>query len=532
MPIRIVKDKNKQPSNNNPNRPTNNSGGGGGMGNLIAFAPLLIGFFKKKPKLLIIVAIIGAILYFSGGLDSFLGGGETQNEVVVAPDMNSNNGYSTGSTYDEEKYVNTEIFASLADNKKNPMPNKVSLLEFAPKRLNQGSQGSCVGWASSYAARTILESRATGKNPNQVQFSPAFLYNQIALPNCQGTYISEAMKNMSRVGGLPYSQFPYNERSCSKKPDTYQKTEASRYKIKGYNRLTLNGDKHKTDVLAIRQNLAQGAPVVIGMMVGGTFMQGMQGKDVWRPTRADYNQRGFGGHAMCVIGYDDYKEGGAFQIMNSWGPSWGKNGVAWVSYKDFDYFTKEAYGLYPMGNARDKKFDPNKLEMKFGLVNNATGRNIPFQFVNGITFRTKQPIAIGTQFKIESTNSIECYTYVFGQETDGSSYTLFPYTDKHSPYCGITGTRLFPNDHSLEADDLGSKDYMAIVVSKKPFDYNQLNDLINKSPGSTYAEKVQRAIQSQQIPNVKFNSSGETINANANTQGKNILAVVLEIDKR
>jgi len=529
MPIRIVKDKNTESNNNTPNQPSNS---GGGLGNLIAFAPLLIGIFKKKPKLLIIVAILGAILYFSGGLDGFLGGGEEQNQVIVAPDMDSNSQYALGSTYDEEKYVDTEIFASLANNGKNSMPNSVSLLEYAPKRGNQGSQGSCVGWASSYAARTILESRATGKDPNKVVMSPSFLYNQIALPNCQGTYISEAMKSLQAVGDLPLSQFSYNERSCSDKPDSYEKTEASRYKIKGYNRLTKDGNQHKTDILAIRQNLAQGAPVVIGMMVGGTFMQGMQGREVWKPTNTDYNQRGFGGHAMCVIGYDDYKEGGAFQIMNSWGPSWGKNGVAWVSYKDFDYFTKEAYGLYPMGNAKDGKFDPNKLAMKFGLVNNANGQNIPFQFLNGITFRTKQPIAIGTQFKIESTNSIECYTYVFGQETDGSSYTLFPYTAKHSPYCGITGTRLFPNDHSLVADDLGSKDYMAIVVSKKPFDYNQLNDLINKAQGATYAEKVQRAIQSQQIPNVKYNSTGETINANADTQGKNIMAVVLEIEKR
>lgn len=141
-------------------------------------------------------------------------------------------------------------------------------------------------------------------------------------------------------------------------------------------------------------------------------------------------------------------------------------------------------------------------------------------------------MAIGTQFKIESTNSIECYTFVVGQETDGSSYTLFPYTEKHSPYCGITRTRLFPNDHSLVADDVGNKDYMAIVVSKKPIDYTQLNTLINKASGASYAENVQRAVQSQQIPNVQFNSNGETINANANTQGKNIMAVVLEIDKR
>ena len=69
----------------------------------------------------------------------------------------------------------------------------VSLREYAPERLNQGRQGSCVGWSSAYAARTILHSRATGQDPNSVTFSPSYLYNQIALSGCQGAYINEAM---------------------------------------------------------------------------------------------------------------------------------------------------------------------------------------------------------------------------------------------------------------------------------------------------------------------------------------------------
>ena len=64
------------------------------------------------------------------------------------------------------------------------------------------------------------------------------------------------------------------------------------------------------------------------MMVGGSFMQDMAGQEVWIPTESDYQQRGFGGHAMCVIGYDDFKfrdeEAGGFQIMNSWGPGMGQ----------------------------------------------------------------------------------------------------------------------------------------------------------------------------------------------------------------
>ena len=38
---------------------------------------------------------------------------------------------------------------------------------------------------------------------------------------------------------------------------------------------------------------------------------------------------------MCVIGYDDYFEGGAFQVMNSWGKEWGEDGLFWMRYNDF-----------------------------------------------------------------------------------------------------------------------------------------------------------------------------------------------------
>jgi hypothetical protein len=197
----------------------------------------------------------------------------------------------------------------------------------------------------------------------------------------------------------------------------------------GFNRLSKGGDDYKTDMLAVKQNLAQGAPVVIGMMVGGSFMQGMLGKKVWIPESSDYQMSGFGGHAMCVIGYDDYLEGGAFQIMNSWGKEWGENGIGWVRYKDFDYFVKEAYGLYPMGSS--EKFDQTRLraEIGFALFRDEADLNnlpeIPLVYRAENVYATSKPLQAGTKFKLRVTNTIECYTYIFGQETDGSSYVLF-----------------------------------------------------------------------------------------------------------
>jgi hypothetical protein len=526
MPIRIIQDQDRSSDDNYP------GGGGGGGGQMPGginpgcFAALLP-FLLRKPKLLIAVVIIGALFYFLGGTKSC--------SSLLSPSDGS--AFSMGGVLDQKVYDKAEVFEPLADNVKNPLPERVSLEAYAPQRKNQGSQGSCVAWSSAYAARSIMYARESGKDPSQNAFSPAFLYNQIGLDGCQGSYIIRAMEFMQNKGAVPLSQFPYNENDCSTQPDQYQLQSAEQFRTKGFNRLSKSGEDYKVDMLAVKQNLAQGAPVVIGMMVGGSFMQPMLGQKVWIPGNDDYNMMGFGGHAICVIGYDDYLEGGAFQIMNSWGPEWGENGLAWVRYKDFEFFVKEAYGLYPMGTSQ--KLDDTKLKAGFGLAiyDDKSGNirdlpTVPLKFKGGITYATQTPIAKGTTFKIEVTNSVECYTYVFGQETDGSSYVLFPYTKKHSPYCGITGTRLFPKDHSLQVDQTGNKDFMAIVVTKKPVDYNLLNTAITASHASTYAGKLQEALRDQLIENVKFGEEGNNMAFEGLLNGRNAVALVIEIDKQ
>jgi hypothetical protein len=52
-----------------------------------------------------------------------------------------------------------------------------------------------------------------------------------------------------------------------------------------------------------------------------------------------------GGHALCVVGYDDNVGGGAFKIANSWGKNWGKSGFFWLRYKDLD-MVRCAYSMF------------------------------------------------------------------------------------------------------------------------------------------------------------------------------------------
>ena len=80
---------------------------------------------------------------------------------------------------------------------------------------------------------------------------------------------------------------------------------------------------------------------------------GTVGSDgLWRPNN---NDKEVGGHAITVVGYDDYKFGGAFRIMNSWGADYGDDGFIWIKYSDFEIVANEAYAIYPKLFKADKE---------------------------------------------------------------------------------------------------------------------------------------------------------------------------------
>ncbi len=166
----------------------------------------------------------------------------------------------------------------------------------------------------------------------------------------------------------------------------------------------------------------------------------------------------------------------------------------------------------------------------FGLELNAGKKNIPLKYVGGMYFETIGKLTSKDMFKVEFTNNIECYTYIFGEETDGTSYVLFPYTPKHSPYCGITGTRLFPRDHSMQPDNKGKKDKIAVLITKQPIDYTAVNKKIASARGATYEEKVANALAGQYETNVRFSGTG-IINFDATAQKNKGVAFVIGVNK-
>ena len=104
-----------------------------------------------------------------------------------------------------------------------------------------------------------------------------------------------------------------------------------------------------SNIEKIKMSIANKMPVVIGISCySGTSWQNAYLEDgLWN---GFYSGEKNGGHAMCLIGYDDNKGDGAFLIMNSWGSDWGQDGFFWIRYKDFPIHVDECYVLIEKKN--------------------------------------------------------------------------------------------------------------------------------------------------------------------------------------
>ncbi len=212
------------------------------------------------------------------------------------------------------------------------LPSKVDLSEFLPPVRSQGAIGSCSAWSTVYYAKTIQENqeRMWGADTPEHQYSPLFTYNQITGGVNRGTSIISHMILIEKQGVPTLSNFPHTD-NINILPDESVLTNAGNYKASSYRKLDQYDYKEKTwsvDLQTVKTTLAEGVPVVGGFTVYENFHSYRGG--IYNKTEG----RALGGHAMCIVGYDDNLN--AFRIVNSWGTHWGEKGFLWLSYDIFE----------------------------------------------------------------------------------------------------------------------------------------------------------------------------------------------------
>lgn len=438
--------------------------------------------------------------------------------------------YNTGLVFDDDKYDEAPIKATLTRGLYvESIPAQNSLKPYCPAPMNQGDYGTCVGWSSNWAARTIIEAMKNGwtdrNTINANAYSPGFIYQMIkdkSDENCSyGASIFDALNYMKFNGSVKYTDF---DQQCTPSVDESVKDKAMRHKIKDFARLFGREQSPSIKIETVKKSLSENYPVVFGMKCAPSFYDA---KEVWQPT--EDHTGSFGGHAMCVIGYDDNKYGGAFEIMNSWGEDWGNDGFIWVRYEDFGNFTKYAYEVFSEPTRKPVAVATEDLSGKVKFVTDK-GKEMKGELV-GQYYKMIQKYKSGTSFRIYMSNNEPAYVYALGTDNTQEIFQLFPYAPGVSAALNYkeNDVALPSEDHYITMDNTVGKDYLCVLYSKDELDIEQIKRELEGTSGK-FMNRLKMVLGDQLVAPENVSFEGEEIAFKAFSKGSSIVALIVETD--
>lgn len=456
--------------------------------------------------------------------------------------------YGTGLILSEEKYSEVPLHAPLTRSLYAAVPTEYSLKEYIPEPLSQGQYGTCVGWASSNA-RTILYAKGNNikgtKNISNIRFSPGFIYHNIKLDKSgctNGSYIEDAMYLLKNEGVVKLSNL---SELCPTSIDPFVKSQAAKYKIDNYTRLFDYVSSGNDRIQAIKKSISEGNPVVFGMKTPPSFHTC---GEVWTPSESSSGS--YGGHAMCLIGYDDNKFGGAFEILNSWGDAWGSNGLTWIRYNDFAQFVHTAFeiadNIKPTPNPTP---DPEDTDPDFvGHVEFITENNItmPVNFFsdNGLDVVTNEEVisfpnsyrmattySSGTKFRLYITNNKPAYVYAIASDRNNRNSLIFPYNENISPLLNYASNQIaIPDEeHYIMMDNVVGADYFCLLYSNEEIDISALISHLDSNRGQNFFDTITGFLGEKIIQSENISFEKNKVSFSAFSDGKSVLPVFVVI---
>lgn len=445
--------------------------------------------------------------------------------ILTLAGLALNQEYGRGLLMDPKYYKDVPTKAPLMRGDSNNLPISFSIKKFTPTPGQQGESSTCAGWATAYACRTIIDAIQNNWNKQQATqnaYSPSFVYNKIRKNSkCdEGTSLYDALEVIKNIGSLSLSEFPYN---CDKEVTSNDTILAMEHKIIAYQ--TIVGALDTNKIQSVKKSLSEFKPVVIAMKCPKSFNNVNNILNVWSPDSCDLKEN-TNGHALVVIGYDDIRYGGAFEILNSWGTSWGDNGYGWIRYSDFNAFVYLAFEV--LGKPVIDSTLPN---ISGNIVFKDTNNSIlPVKF-NGNYFIMTDTLYSFFQFQIFCSINKPAYFYVFSTDLTNRFEKIFPFTPKMSDYfgCGKNNFAIPGEDYFNYLDETIGKDYFCFLFSAKKLPIDEIIVKIQNETGDIWT-KINKVLgQDFVLPeNIIYESINE-INFNAKSSGKNIIPVLVEI---
>ncbi|TAH29788.1 MAG: cysteine protease [Cytophagales bacterium] len=440
--------------------------------------------------------------------------------------------YGTGMNFDDTRYNKIPKKAVLLSRDYSIIPASASLKMYCPTPRSQGSYGTCVGWSGAWGVRTILAAKAKGMtNPVEIAkegFSPHFAYLHIKNEkdnNCQnGAFVDDVLK-LFQDKGVP-KLTDYSGECPQNNPDESIYEKASNYKIKAHATLFASDETKPFKLKAVKKALASGNPIIIGMLCPPSFGAA---KGAWKPTEIPDSK--MGGHAMCVVGYDDNQYGGAFEILNSWGNTWGNGGFIWIPYDTFIDFVKYAYEAIDFPTNLPNNVNDLAGSFKLETSNNTEmSANFVKKVGNVGIYQTKQPYFSGTKFRMYINNEQPAFVYALGSDLATQKVNvIFPFNENISPALNYKGNSIaLPSEkHFVRMDNTIGKDYMCLLYSKEALDIEDIKSRIAAEEGD-FAQKVNAVLGNDLVKNTNFQNSKISFSAKSNQQ--KVVAMILEVE--
>lgn len=302
------------------------------------------------------------------------------------------------------------------------LPPARSLKAYYPKVVIQ-PKGDYTGvaWAAVWNARTAAEAIACNQTDplkiREIAFAPAYNYGLVRKTADCNEPISmiDLLESLVKNGTPYFSEFA--EFCPSEVPaDLYPLARDK--KLSGYFKLFHTTDIQNTKVQAVKSALVGNSAVIAGMVCPPSFQLA---QEFWQPRESQPDPQ-YGGHAICVVGYDDTKFGGAFEVLNTWGKDWAKQGFTWIRYKDFSDYVPYSFALFQVGSAScNLPFEGN---ISFKLLNGEEMRVLPEGGAGQYKFSKTYPS--GTTFMMQMSSNMPGYVYSFGVDPGNSFFPLFP----------------------------------------------------------------------------------------------------------
>ncbi|MCG8307914.1 MAG: DUF4384 domain-containing protein [Cytophagales bacterium] len=435
--------------------------------------------------------------------------------------------YSTGLVFNDEKYEKATIKAILNSDSFKELPTAVSLKKYCPKPGNQLQLNTSPSWATTWSAKSILEAQKNNwtnrKTITLNTLSPAFTYYYIREPadeKCEtGADLYDALNFLKESNVKKYIDFlEFCPRSI---PDDVIES-GSKPAISDFTKLFDEQNPDQFKLSAVKKSLSEHLPVVIGMYCPPSFYRA---KDFWQPTELVGTE--YPGHALCVIGYDDAKYGGAFEIINSWGSLWGNNGFIWIRYKDFLKFTKYAYEVFDIQKSNDDTYDFSG-SVRIKLNDNS---EMEIERSGEGRFKTGKPFVTGTYFRLYLGNQIPAFVYVFGIDETNKVFRIFPHRENISPALVYKDNQVtIPGeDNYIEVIGEPGRERLCILYSKEALDFNQLLFNLEKYPGPV-SEKLDALLEGKIISPHEIVWSEEGIQYRAKSKEKTAIFIQIQID--